>query len=160
MSTSPGFTEWFAWWSWPWRVMSGLVSPFSSLAPQSLYQPILPGWLFANTINVTEENSSSPETERRIVATHSYGQQLGRLIDVVSELIEKRPAGELDARIVEQFTELKDDADKIKAQLTAKRVEQAVSGLTAIRQYDLDEYQRLANELREILQYDNGKSGI
>ncbi len=35
--------------------------------------PVLPGWLFANNINVTEEYSSSPKTERRIVTAHSYG---------------------------------------------------------------------------------------
>lgn len=131
--------------------MGVLASPLASLALQSLYQPILPGWLFADTINVTEENSSSPETERQIVAAHSYGQQLGCLIDIVSELIKKQPAGELDERSVEKFTQLKNDADKIKARLTAKRVGQVISGLAATKQSDLDEYQRLADELKEVL---------
>ena len=127
------------------------ASPFISPAPQSLYQPILPGWLFANTINVTEENSSSPETEQQIVAAHSYGQQLGRLIDVVDELIKEQPAGQLDAQSVEKFTEIKDDADRIKARLAARRVEQAISDLATIKQHHPDDYQALAKKIREIL---------
>lgn len=131
--------------------MGSLASPFISLTPQSLYQPILPGWLFANTINVTEENSSSPETERQIVAAHSYGQQLGRLIDVVDELIKEQPAGQLNAQSVEKFTEIKDDADRIKARLAARRVEQAISDLATIKQRHPDDYQALAKKIREIL---------
>ena len=56
---------WLTWWSQLWREMYAGAIPFPSVAPQVLAQPILPGWLFANNINVTEENSSSPETERR-----------------------------------------------------------------------------------------------
>jgi len=85
-----------------------------SLAPQELSQPILPGWLFANSISVTEENSRSPETERDIVAAHSYGQQLGRIIDVVDELIRERPAGAPDSGPVREFARLKDDIEAIK----------------------------------------------
>jgi hypothetical protein len=73
-------TEWFAWWSRLWREMYVQAIPVPSLAPQVLTQPILPGWLAGNNINVTEENSSSPETEREIVAKYSYGRQLGRVI--------------------------------------------------------------------------------
>jgi hypothetical protein len=115
INTAPSFTEWLGWWSWPWRAMGEWASPSVSLAPQSLYQPILPGWLFANTINVTEENSSSPETERQIVAAHSYGQQLGRLIDIVDELIKKPAGADLDAHAVREFAELRNDIEKIKA---------------------------------------------
>jgi short chain dehydrogenase len=42
-----------------------MASPSASRAPQTSSQPILPGWLFANTVNATEENSNSPETERQ-----------------------------------------------------------------------------------------------
>ena len=97
MDTAPGPAEWLAWWSWPWRAAGAGTSSFPSFAPQALNQPILPGWLFANSINVTEENSSSPETEQEIVAAHSYGQQLGRIMDVVDELIRNEPAGSLGA---------------------------------------------------------------
>lgn len=66
-------------------------SPPASLAPQMLSQPILPGWTFADTVNVTEENSASPETERQIVSRYSYGRQLGRVLDAVNGLIAERP---------------------------------------------------------------------
>src|SRR4051812_6889679 len=40
--------------------------------PESLTQPILPGWTF----NINSNNSSAPETEVEVVARHSYGRQL------------------------------------------------------------------------------------
>src|SRR5438128_301501 len=64
------------------------LAPF---APQSLNQPVLPGWTFGNVITVTEKNSRSPQTEREIVAEHSYGRQLGRLTQALADLIEERP---------------------------------------------------------------------
>ena len=48
-------TELLAWWSRLWREMYARAIPFPSLAPQALTQPILPGWLVGNNINVTEE---------------------------------------------------------------------------------------------------------
>ena len=135
MDTAPGPAEWFAWWSWPWRVASAGTSSLPSFAPQALSQPILPGWPFANSINVTEENSSSPETEREIVAAHSYGQQLGRIIDVLDELIRKQPAGSLDARPVREFAQLRKDIETIKAHQAqaAKRVEQMITDLAGMK---------------------------
>ena len=65
-------------------------------------------------INVTEENSSSPETERKIVAEYSYGRQLGRIIDVLSELIDRWPGGAPDVPSVQSFAELRDDIERIK----------------------------------------------
>src|SRR6476469_10970203 len=100
MTSLPDPTGWLAWWPELWRQVYSQAAPLPSFAPQALNQPILPGWLFANSINVTEENSSSPETEREIVAAHSYGQQLGRIMDVLDELIRKQPSGSLDAQPV------------------------------------------------------------
>lgn len=151
MDAAPGPSEWFAWWSWPWRVAGAGTSSVPSAAPQALDQPILPGWLFANSINVTEANSSSPETERDIVAVHSYGQQLGRIVDVLDELIKNQSAGSLGARPVREFDELRDDIETIKARQAAKRVEQMISDLAAVKRRDPDEYQRLATELRKVL---------
>jgi len=154
MDEVPGPAEWFTWWSWPWRAASAGTSSFPSLAPQTLSQPILPGWLFANSINVTEENSSSPETEREIVAAHSYGQQLGRIMDVLDELIRKQPSGSLDAQPVRKFTELRNDIETIKARQAAKRAEQMITDLAAVKRRDPDEYQRLTAELRKVLEDD------
>jgi hypothetical protein len=158
MDAIPGPEEWFAWWSWPWRAAGAGTSAFPSFAPQALNQPILPGWLFANSINVTEENSSSPETEREIVAAHSYGQQLGRIMDILDELIRKQPTGSLAARPVREFTELRNDIETIKARQAANRAEQMITDLAAMKQRDPDEYQRLAAELRKVLGEDSEES--
>jgi hypothetical protein len=151
MDAAPGPAQWLAWWSWPWRAAGTGVSPFPSSAPQELDQPILPGWMFANSINVTEANSSSPETERDIVAAHSYGQQLGRIMDVLDELIRNQPAGSLTAQAVHDFDELKNDIDKIKARQAARRAEQMITDLAELKRRDAEEYQRLATTLRKVL---------
>jgi len=146
--------EWLAWWSRLWREMYAATS-FPSLAPQVLTQPILPGWLFANNINVTEENSSSPETERNILVKYSYGRQLGRIIDVVSELIEKWPGGAPDDPAVRRFAELRDNIEEIKT----KQIVQAISNLAEMKRRNPAEYERLAPGLREILEADPDHPG-
>ncbi len=132
------------------------ASPPVSLAPQTLSQAILPGWLFANTVNVTEENSSSPETERQIVAAHSYGQQLGRILDAVNELIAERPAGAPDVQSIRDFESLWLDIKKIKLQPAIRRIEQAITDLVEVKQQDPIEYQRLAAGLQSILEDQSG----
>lgn len=139
---------WLAWWSELWRQAYTRTSGLPSLAPQALSQPILPGWLLAGSVNVTEENSSSPETEREIVSQYSYGRQLGRVIDVLSELIERWPGGVPDDRAVQRFSELRDDVRKIKAQ----GIVRAISELAQLKQSNPPEYARLAPKLREILE--------
>jgi hypothetical protein len=148
MNEVPDPAGWLAWWSRLWREMYAQATPFPSLAPQVLTQPILPGWLFANNINVTEENSSSPETEREITGKYSYGRQLGRIIDVLGELIEKWPGGAPDDPSVRQFAELRDDIERIKT----KRIVQAISDLAEMKHRNPDEYERLASRLQEILE--------
>ena len=165
MNEAPQPAEWPTWWSWPWNMISAWAkppasaSPAVSLAPQTLSQAILPGWLFANTVNVTEENSSSPETERQIVAAHSYGQQLGRILDVVNELIAERPAGAPDVQSIRDFENLWRDIEKIKLQPAVRRIEQAITDLAEVKQQDSGEYQRLAAELRSILEDQPGAHG-
>ena len=128
--------------------------PFPSLAPQVLTQPILPGWLVGNNINVTEENSSSPETEREIVAKYSYGRQIGRVIDVLGDLIERWPGGAPDDTSVQRFAELRDDIEEIKAE----RIVRAISDLAEMKQRNPGEYERLAPRLRVILEAGPGHS--
>jgi len=151
MNAAPSPADWLAWWSWPWQAASAGTSPFPSLAPQALNQPILPGWLFANSINVTEENSSSPETEQNIVAKHSYGQQLGRITDVIDELLKERSTGTPDTRPVRDFTKLRNDIEVIKARQAKKRAEQIISDLAGMKQGNPSEYQHLTTELRKFL---------
>lgn len=124
------------------------------MAPQELSQPILPGWMFAGSVNLTEENSSSPETERAIVSQYSYGRQLGRIIDVLSELIERWPGGSPDGPAVERFTELRDDVRKIKTH----GIRRATSALAELEESDPAEFARLAPELRAVLGPDTDSS--
>jgi hypothetical protein len=152
MSNPSQLPDWLTWWSWPWRMMSAWASPSVSLAPQTLSQPILPGWIFANTVDVTDQNSSSPETERQIVAAHSYGQQLGRVLDAVNELIAERPAGAPDVQAIRDFTQLWRDVEKIKTQSAAERIEQAITELAEMKSQRYDEYQRLAARLQNVLE--------
>jgi hypothetical protein len=154
MNALPDPAEWLAAWSRLWREMYA-ATPSPSFAPQALTQPILPGWLFANNIKVTEENSSSPETERNILVKYSYGRQLGRIIDVVSELIEKWPGGAPDDPAVRRFAELRDDIEEIKT----KQIVQAISNLAEMKRRNSAEYKRLAPRLREILEADPDHSG-
>lgn len=154
MTSIPDPAGWLAWWSELWRQAYSRTAPLPSLAPQALSQPILPGWLFANSINVTEENSSSPRTERDIVAKYSYGRQLGRVIDVLGELIERWPGGAPDDLPVQRFAELRDDIEKIKTRGIAR----AISELADMKRRNPDEYARLAPKLREILESDSDSS--
>ena len=71
---------------WPLHAMTAW-STFLRLAPQVLTQPILPGWTVGNVYNVTENNSTAPQTEQEIVSRHSYGRQLGRMSDALSVLV-------------------------------------------------------------------------
>ena len=146
MTSLPDPTGWLAWWSELWRQVYSQAAPLPSLAPQTLSQPILPGWRFANSISVTAENFSSPQTERDIVARYSYGRQLGRVIDVLGELIERWPGGAPDDPAVRRFAEVRNEIEKIETQ----GIVRAVSELAEMKQRIPDEYARLAPKLREI----------
>ena len=71
-------------------------SSLMNLAPQFLSQPINPGWTLGSVINITENNSSAPDTEREVLSHHSYGRQLGRIIDALgyssAKVVEERVA--------------------------------------------------------------------
>jgi hypothetical protein len=73
-------------------------------------------------------------------------------MDVLDELIRKQPAGSLDARPVREFAELRNDIEMIKARQAANRAEQMITDLAAVKRHDPDEYQRLAAELRKVLE--------
>ena len=75
-----------------------------SMAPGTLNQSILPGWSF---MTVNETNSSDPATEQRIVAGNSYGRQIGRMMDVVEELVKRDPDVAKTDRLKKLMTDLK-----------------------------------------------------
>jgi hypothetical protein len=105
------------------------------LAPQTLTQPINPGWTFGNVITVNSVNSSAPDVEREIVSRHSYGRQIGRLVDAVSVLADALPKTAADPRM-EAFRELAQQIQEIKREVAPQRLERLRSELEQIKRSD------------------------
>jgi hypothetical protein len=134
---------------WPWNWWSGL-----SAAPQRLTQPILPGWTVAPVVNITGVNSSAPQTEAEVVQRHSYGRQLGRISDALQALIGEREKTAPDDRRLTAFTEMKNEIDGIKLEAAAARVDRLRADLADLRSQRPDEYRRLRDALRDVLDED------
>jgi hypothetical protein len=135
----------YGWWS-GWT-MDAVRAWANSFAPKSLVQPILPGWTFGNVINVTEANSSSPETERDIVARESYGRQLGRVIDALEVLIQERPKEAPISAALDDLLNLSRRIKEIKAQSLASRVERLEVDLARLKKESPDDYRRIMSRL-------------
>jgi Zn-dependent oligopeptidase len=137
---------------WPSLIKESLSFPLS-LLPQSrnFEQPILPGWEFGTITNITTQNSSAPETERAIVASQSYGRQLGRMMDVLDLLIARVPEKERQEKAFEAFGELREEIDDIKTKAATRRLDRIAADLTALKQTKPVEYRRVVAELRELL---------
>jgi hypothetical protein len=136
------------WNPWLYNPFAEFVKAGYSSTPQKLNQPILPGWTFGNIISVSERNSSSPDTERRIVDQHSYGRQLGHLMDAMCDLIGERPASLRRTPAMESLMELKAEIEAIKYESCEDRIEQLRNLLAAVRRRDPQEYERLEDLLR------------
>jgi hypothetical protein len=136
--------------SWfPWS--TGAASTLS--APQNLEQPILPGWIFGNVVNVNDQNSAAPQAEVAILRTHSYGRQLGQIIDALQVLIDERnEAGGDQSDLLDKFAEMKQAIDRVKAETATARIEQIRSDLTNLKDRDRAEYDRLRAEVRRALE--------
>lgn len=117
------------------------------LAPQSLTQPILPGW----TITINGINSSAPQTEVEVVQRHSYGRQLGRMADALEALIEERGDGASSDERFTEFTTMKQEIDEIKLDSAATRIDQLRADLAALKAARPTEYRRLSDALRHVL---------
>jgi hypothetical protein len=134
---------------WPSWVKDSLSIPFGPFAaPRNLEQPILPGWVFGDVTNITEQNSSAPETERAIVTSQSYGRQLGRMMDVLALLIAHVPKEERHAKAFEEFDKLRKDIDDIKAKAAIRRLDRMADDLAALKAAKPAEYERIAAKLR------------
>ena len=136
------------------QTMMSWARPFLSLAPQTLSQSILPGWIFTGSVNVTEENSRSPATERQVLTEYSYGRQLGRIMDVLHDLIKDWPDAKSHPESVGEFEKMWKEVQKIKNRPAAgrvQRVEGAIRDLRELRDQDPRVFQRLSGELRELL---------
>ena len=136
---------WPFWWWTSW--LDALSSSGGRLEPQSLNQPILPGWSFGNVITVTETNSTSPEMERDIVAKESYGRQLGRVIDALEVLIEERPKNAPKNDHLDKFLVLSRNIKELKSQSSEHRVRRIEADLARLKKDSPDEYQRIISEL-------------
>lgn len=116
------------------------------LAPNTLVQPILPGW----TLNVNAFNSSAPQTEADVVSKHSYGRQLGRISEALAILVEARDPKRSDERF-EDFRTMTDDIDKIKAGNAEVRVARLLADLDLLKVLRPEAHARLKDELKKRL---------
>jgi hypothetical protein len=121
-------------WTWPWPAFSGW-SPWPNLAPQTSNQDINPGWSFGNVITVNRFNSSAPEIERAVVSQHSYGRQIGRLMDAVAALADALPQTAADARI-KDFRELAQKVDAIKKEMAPERLARLKREIAELKETD------------------------
>jgi len=126
----------------PWR-FALQVSQAMALAPHTLTQPINPGWTFGNLIQVTEQNSSAPDTEQQIVGRHSYGRQIGRVMDAVALLLERADASTRDDPRAEDFAALQRDVQTIKRAQAAARLQRLRDELVKLRRDHPEAWQEL-----------------
>jgi hypothetical protein len=151
-STNPSVAPaWSAWPFWPSWILG------SPAATQSvdLSQPINPGWTFGNVISVTEQNSSSPDTERDIVAAESYGRQLGRVMDALIELVSELPQSTQQKPAIKDLVALSDKIEKIKSKSAARRLGRVAADLAELSTKDVSEYRRVVQELQTALATDD-----
>lgn len=132
-----------------WASMFDLAGQF---APRFLQQPVLPGWVFANSIVIDEHNSRDPGTERRIVARESYGRQLGVIIDAVDALIQQAPptpkgAGGGQPAPFEAFETMRRRIDTIKAEAQKSRFDTLRADLHRLKVEDPNAFAVLLSEL-------------
>ncbi|SOZ90606.1 hypothetical protein CBM2618_P310006 [Cupriavidus taiwanensis] len=90
-------------------------------------QPILPGWFATNSttnnsITINKENSSDPDMEREITRDHSYGSQIGRVIDAVAVLVEQQPKDVKESPKLQGLMDLKNSINKIKGRTLRARL--------------------------------------
>ena len=145
-STAP--TAGFGWpWTLSWPMPGGGSGlPQFSFAPERLWQPINPGWSFGNLI-VNQQNSSAPEVEQALVSQHSYGRQIGKLMDAVEALAKALPATASDPAI-KAFGALVEDVDRIKKAATHQRLDRLREQIEALKTQDPAAWQQLASSLR------------
>ena len=139
-------------WGWPAWMKGSVPNPLDLFAaPQNLNQPILPGWVLGGVVNVNERNSNAPDTEREIVAAHSYGDQLNRIMDVLTALIAELPPAKRETVPFRKFSELSQDIERVKLQAATRRLDRVASDLATLKAARPDEYGRIAARLRVVL---------
>ncbi|NRF65892.1 hypothetical protein HLB44_02710 [Aquincola sp. S2] len=119
-------------WAWPGA---------AKLAPDQVSQAINPGWTLAGVV-VNAQNSSAPSVEQSVVSRHSYGRQLGRVMDAVGALLDAAPKLAGDER-VRDFRELAQQVEEIKRAAAGDRIERLADELALVRASDPEGWQRL-----------------
>lgn len=125
--------------SWPWA---------PNVAPDWLRQSFNNGWTFGNLFQVSNENSSGPEIEREVVSKHSYGRQLGRLMDAIVAISESLPVAAKDPR-VRDLLALAKDIDRIKCEARQKRSIELLQELQELKRSDKQAWAKLMTALDE-----------
>lgn len=113
---------------WPWT----MNWPSLQLAPGQLSQPINPGWTFGNVI-VNANNSKDPGLEQAIVSQHSYGRQIGRLLDAVEALAQLVPGASGNAHI-KPLLDLAQEIKTIRAEAGQQQLDRLLDQLETLKQ--------------------------
>lgn len=129
---------WMRWWS-----------PWASLAPRDLSQPINPGWSFGNVI-VNQRNSRAPETEQAILAEESYGRQIGKLLEAVHALIAERPGNTANPAF-RDIEALREKVERLKREAAEKRIDQLRRDLELLKASDKTAFEAKIEALRTLL---------
>ena len=138
-------------WDWPAWVKGSVPNPLDVFAaPQNLVQPILPGWVLGGVVNVTNQNSSAPDTERQIVAKESYGRQLGRIMDALVVLIAEQEKGR-KVKAFDSLMKLDREINAIKRRAATTRLDHVITDLATLKENDRKEYDRVAAAFRKVL---------
>jgi hypothetical protein len=116
------------------------------LAPNTLVQPILPGW----TLNVNAFNSSAPQTEAEVLQKHSYGRQLGRISEALAILVDARDPKRSDERF-EDFRTMTAEIEDIKAGNAEARVTRLLADLDLLKVLRPEAHARLKDALKKRL---------
>ncbi|MDM0110783.1 hypothetical protein QTI66_01410 [Variovorax sp. J22R133] len=134
-AASNGLWFWPQGWSWP------------ALAPRNLYQPISSDFSVGSLISVTNVNSSAPDIERDVLQQHSYGRQIGRLLDAVALLVERLPEKvKQDERVV-ALEQLVQDVEDIKDAARKPRLQRLEEQIDALKRDDPKAYETLLRKL-------------
>lgn len=134
-ATHSGYPMWDAW--------LGLFKP----TPDTLLQPILPGWSF----NINSNNSASPQTEVDVVSEVSYGRQLGRISEALKLLIVEQHGDKPSEPALKDFLAMSKKIDELKRASSRKRLDQLKSDLLRLKHEDHAGYERLKAELLDLL---------
>jgi hypothetical protein len=139
---------------WPLHVMK-VWSTFMGFPTHTFAQPILPGWNFGSVYNITDSNSSAPQTEQEIVRQHSYGRQLGRITEALAVVADKSMQDpqltEADRKRLSDFMDLAHNIEEIKAQESMKRIQRMAAELAHLQKTQPALYRRAVEALERVL---------